>query len=124
MSQQFDNADQPMTLGGTVSKYQRVKFSGATVVVAGLTDRGIGVAMRGGVSGDVVTIRMDTPGRSTKMIANAAISAGADVYSAANGRVSTSASTAFRVGRAKEASAAAGDRIEIIPTSGDETAVP
>lgn len=119
---QIDTYKQTFTLAGTVAKYDRVKMSGASVVITGLTDRGIGVAQRAGVAGEEIEVRLDSA-PSSMMKAAAAIVAGAGVWSAASGRVSVSASTAFRVGTAKEAATAAGDVIEVMPMTGDETVV-
>lgn len=114
----MESFEQTFTLAGTVGKYERVKFSGASVVVAGLTDRGIGVAMQGGVSGDEIRVRLDKAPSSFIKVA-AAIAAGAQIFSAASGKGSTSASTAFRIGWAKEASTANNDVIEYIPDVSD-----
>ena len=114
--------DQTFTLGGTVGKYERVKMSGANVVRAGLTDRGIGTATRGGVAGDSIAVRLDKA-PSVFMKAAGPIAAGADVFSAAAGKVNVSASTAYKVGVAKEAATADGDVFEVIPHSGGDVAV-
>lgn len=55
---------------------------------------------------------------TTRMRANGVIAAGAEVYTAAGGKVSTLSATAatyYKVGRAVTAAAADGDLIEVVP---------
>lgn len=89
------------------------------VIVNVLASEAWGVALTGAAIGDPVAVRMLPAGAGTvKLIGGAAVTAGARVYTAATGRVSsTAASTSFLVGRAVEACAAAGDTFEVTPLS-------
>jgi len=102
-----------MTSGETLAIYRRVKISGSTVVYADSTDRGIGVTQHAvTTSGDEATIRLDIEGTS-KMVADGAITAGADVYAADDGKISSSGT--IELGSAIEAASADGDIIEVLP---------
>lgn len=119
MSQFDDTGYKAVTLTETVGQFLRTNAAGE---LCGITERGIGVATRQGVSGDVVDVALLSKQGTTKMIAAAAIAADAIVYTAASGKVSVSASTAYPLGIALEAATADGDVIEVMPLVG-ETAV-
>ncbi len=119
MSQFNDTGYASVTLTETVGQYLRTDASGT---LCGITERGIGYACQAGVSGDVVSVALHSKPGTVKAIAAAAISKDAIVYSAASGKVSVSASTAYPLGIALEAATADGDVIEIMPLVG-ETAV-
>lgn len=79
------------------------------------TTRPLGVVLDEPAVGDSAAVMMlgCAPG-TMKMVANAAITAGAPVYTAAGGKVSpTYGGTLFLVGRALTAAAADGDIIEV-----------
>ena len=114
MSQQSDSPTKSMTSGETLATLRRVKISGSTVIYADATDYGIGVNQAVvGTSGDEATIRLDCAG-SLKMTALNAISAGATVYAAADGKIA--ASGTIILGTALEASTANNDVIEVLPS--------
>jgi hypothetical protein len=119
MSQFNDTGYATVTLTETVGQYLRTNFAGE---LCGITERGVGYATVSGVSGDVVSVALHSKPGTVKVVAAAAIAVDAIVYSAASGKVSTSASTAFPLGIARTASSANGDVIEIMPLVG-ETAV-
>ena len=119
MSQFNDTGCYTVTLTETVGQYLRTNAAGE---LCGITERGIGVATRAGVSGDSVAVALHSKQGTVKVKAAAAIAADAIVYSAADGEVSVSASTAYPLGIALEAAGADGDIIEIMPLVG-ETAV-
>lgn len=119
MSQFNDTGYRSVTLTETVGQYLRTNVAGE---LCGITERGIGYATRAGVSGDTVDVALHSKAGTIKVVAAAAISADAIVYSAASGKVSVSASTAYPLGIAMEAATADGDVIEIMPLVG-ETAV-
>jgi hypothetical protein len=115
MSQFVDAQTKTFPAGGTITQFQRVVLgSGGTVTAAVLADREIGIAQNNAVSGEPVTVRLRTAMGTHKAIAAAAITRGAQVFSAAAGRVSVSATGAFNLGQALETSTAAGDIIEIM----------
>ena len=85
------------------------------IIVNVLATRPLGVCLDEPTSGNKAAVALlgCTPG-TVKMRANAAITAGAPVYSAAAGKVSpTYGATAFLVGRAITAAAADGDLVEV-----------
>lgn len=102
-----------------IVQYSRVKLlSTGKIDVAGLTDRGIGIAMRPAFTADVtaetpIPVALDGPIR--KAIANEALAIGADLFSEASGQVQdTSTATAFRIGIALEAATAQNDVIDYV----------
>lgn len=110
MSQFIDTGYGTVTLTGTVSQYARVTNAGAA---AGALEQELGVAMVSGVSGDVISVALPTKEGTRLMTAAAAISAGANVYGAASGKVSSVANGNFK-GIAREAASADGDVIEVL----------
>lgn len=120
MSQFFDVGCRPVTLTEAVGQYLRTDAAGT---LCGITERGIGVATRAGAIGDVVDVALWSKAGTMKVVAAAAIAQDAICYSAADGEVSVSASTAFPLGIAMEAAGADGDVIEMMPLVG-ETVVP
>lgn len=125
MSQYIDAAVRAFPVSAAVKKNARVKLASGQVAEAGLTDKDIGTALaQAFAAGDVIPIRMMSSGGTEKVIAAAAITQGAEVYTAAAGKVSVSASTAFRVGIALEAATADLDIIEIVRGTHGDTAVP
>ena len=119
MSQFNDTGFQTVSLTETVGQFLRTD---ATGTLCGITERGIGVACTAGVSGDAVNVALWSKAGTHKVVASAAISKDAIVYSAASGKVGASASTAYPLGIAIEAAGADGDIIEMMPLVG-ETAV-
>lgn len=124
MSQFNDTGYKAFEADGTISQWARVKLdSDGKVTVAGLTDKGIGVATRAAVAGDVIDVALNSKPGTIKMIAVEALDAGATVYSEASGKVQdTAQATAFQVGVAMEAATADGDIIEVMPQIGDTAA--
>lgn len=119
MSQYNDTGYKSVTLTETVGQYLRTNAAGE---LCGITERGIGYSTVDGASGETVSVALHSKPGTVKVVAAAAISLDAIVYSAASGKVSVSASTAFPLGIALEAATADGDVIEILPLVG-ETAV-
>lgn len=119
MSQFDDSGYKAVTLTEAVAQYLRTNAAGE---LCGITERGIGYATRDGAIGDTVSVALHSKPGTVKVVAAAAIAADAIVYSAASGKVSVSASTAFPLGIALEAASADNDVIEIMPLVG-ETAV-
>lgn len=116
MSQFVDGPNKSFKTSAAIAKYARVKLaSDGTISTAVLADVEIGIAQQDAfASGDIVTVRLRNASGTQKAIALAAIVAGANVYSAAAGKVSVSASGAFNLGKAMEAATASGDIIEIM----------
>jgi len=120
MSQFVDTGYKAIALTETVGQFLRTDAAGT---LCGITERGIGVAQVAGVSGDVVSVALWSKAGTMKVVAGAAIAKDAICYSAASGKVSTTASTSFKLGIAMEAAGADGDIIEMLPLVGD-TVVP
>lgn len=113
MSRQ-QNGPISIVTGAIVNAFRRVAMSGATVIQAGVTTAGIGVCQAYTASGVAACIR--TFGEGTCKIETAgAITAGDDVFPAADGKISATAVAAGPVGKALEAATASGDIIEIMP---------
>lgn len=83
--------------------------------LADAVDGGIGTFQKNYSANDKCAIRLDVIG-SSKMVANAAIAAGAKVYAANSGKIAPSGTKV--VGTAIEAATANNDVIEVIPHPG------
>lgn len=96
------------TLSGTVAQFGPVTAAGAPATAAG---NAVGFAAIGGVSGNVIPVRVLGTSIAT---AGAAISAGAlvEVHTTVSQVVTKSAGVA--IGRALTAASAAGDQIEVL----------
>lgn len=103
-----------LTAGEDLAARRRVKLSGATVVYADDEEGAIGVTEYAVSNGVSVAVRLINAGGTFEVTAAGAISAGAAVYAAADGKVEA-AGTAAK-GFAIEASTANGDQIEAILT--------
>jgi len=112
MSSYNSGGQKTFVTGGAVPAFAHVKIDTGAVVVAGAGEAGIGFAMASAASGDPVAVQVGRP--TVKAIAAAAISAGAAVYAAASGEVSTSAN-GNAIGLALTAAGADGDIIEVLP---------
>lgn len=98
-----------------LAKYRRVKLSGGALAYAGSTDQELGTlttdtfAVTDAVD---VGVKLRNCEGTELMVASEAISAQAEVYAAANGKIA--ASGTVRIGRAQEAASADGDVIEVL----------
>lgn len=122
MSQYDETGYKTFTPGAALAQWTRVKISSGKIVAAGITDENdIGVVTRQTFAdgGPPVAVKLRNSGGSHKAIAAAAITAGAILFTAASGKVSVSASTAFKRGIALEAAGADGDIIEVMPLYGE-----
>ena len=123
MSQYVVTPTKPFRAGGAIAANLRVKIASDVLAIAGITDQDIGVIESAAfASGDLRAVRLLSAQGTVKMVAAAAITMGANVYTAANGKVSVSASTAYPRGIAMSAATADGDVIEVLTNVG-ETAV-
>lgn len=101
------------TSGSTLARYLRV-ITPSGVVVAGATDKELGVVMKAvTVSGDPADVLLNMQQGTTPMVASGAITAGATVYGAASGKISATANT-NPIGIALEAATANNDIIEVL----------
>jgi hypothetical protein len=118
MAQYVENDVGPAIAGAALPRYSRCKFDGnGRLVAAGLTDRDLGTnEIDAFADGDVTNIRYRNARGTRKVIANGAITKGADIYTAASGKLSaTNASTSFYWGTAMEAAGQDGDIFEALP---------
>ncbi len=126
MSQLQDSRYIPVVTGDAIPKNTRVKFAESTSIYeefgiagdgrvvweAGASDKSVGVTTRTSTgAGHILTVRLHRGGTS-KVIADGAIDAGAEVYASANGHVASSGSVSE--GFAMEAATLAGDIIEVM----------
>ncbi len=107
----YTNAVQPP------GRFALVKLTSAGVVdiSSGATDNCIGIAQDSpDADGDPVTVRLINSPGTARMVAGAAITAGALVQSNGDGAIKTAVSTGFVIGRALNAAGAAGDIVEVM----------
>lgn len=115
MSQQNDSGVKAFTAGGALGQHLRVYITSGKLALAGITQRDIGTTKEEAFADlDVIPVNLANKQGTVKMVAAAAITAGALVYTAASGKVSVSAQTAYPIGTAMEAATADGDVIEVL----------
>jgi hypothetical protein len=124
MSQFVEAPTRADTAAGAVSQFLRVKTPGA-IATAGALEQSFGTMDRTCVAAGPCTVRLKSAEGTRKMVAAAAISAGANVYGAASGKVSSVANPNIE-GIALEAATADNDVIEVLtvnaPTANTVTA--
>ena len=106
------------TAGEALSVYRLVKKQGATdaVIYNDADDKPHGVVESAAASGDPVCMRLLGKGMTHKLVAAGAITAGAAIYPADDGKVDDASSGGRSIGIALEAAAASGDIIECLLT--------
>lgn len=119
-----DTPLQSLIAGGALAINLRVKFSSGKLALAGITDKDIGVVQVAAAQDlDVIGVRLPSAPGTVNMVAAAAIAQGAVVFTAASGKVSVSATTAFALGIAMEAASGNGEVLEVLRTGFGDTAV-
>lgn len=118
MSFGFDNSGHLSRLltSSTAGQYIRVKITSGKWVIAGLTDREVGVLTRPALNTTqpVDALVRTAPG-THPFVANGAITNGALVYTAANGKVSsTNATGSLLIGQALNATSNDGEFVEVL----------
>ena len=124
MASQTDEGFVTLTAAGAISRFARVKDNGSgKLVVAVAADGGgveIGQAEREAFAADeVISVRLTNQPGTCKMIAKAAITAFAKVYTDIEGKIGVTGTNKL-VGIAFEAAAADGDIIEVARANGEE----
>lgn len=118
MSQFVEGNHKAFTPGSTaIPQYSRVKLSSGVLVAAGVTDAELGVVARATFTNQTapVDVHLRTASGTTPMIAAGAITAGATVYAAASGQVSsTQATGALKIGISIDAASGAGGIVEVL----------
>lgn len=117
MSQYVDGNTKSFTAGAAIAANLRVKLASGVLAAAGVADKELGTLLDASfASGDMRTVRLRNCSGTTKYVAAGAIAVGADVYTAASGKVNdTAASTSYLLGTALEEATADGDVIEVLP---------
>lgn len=107
------------TVNAAIGAYRAVKLSSGKLVTCVAADTTcIGFTTRETFNaGDKVAVRPRTDPGEQKAIAAAAIALGAVVYLAANGKLSTTATSAVKVGIATSAAGADGDSFTFLPNT-------
>lgn len=127
MSQFQDSGYATFTASEAIPKYARVTLASTGLIEdAGIAVKDIGTATNEAfASGDRVTVKLRTAPGTHKMIAAAAVTLGATIFTAASGKVSVSASTAFQIGNVVgiDGTVADGDIIEVLYNAHGDTAV-
>lgn len=125
MASYVDANFKTFTCDEAIAIHLRVKLdSDGRVTVAGLADKEIGTAMNATfAAGEPVNVKLRSGAGTHKMVAIEALSAGATLYTEANGKVQdTAAATAYQLGTALEAATADGDVIEVLYNAHGDTA--
>lgn len=120
MSQQNDGPVKGFTATSAVTRFRRVKLttsSGTAVEHAGAGEAYIGVSQDDVAIGLQVPVRLTGRGKTTKVTAAGAFSAGATLYGAAAGKVDDTVSGSA-IGTALEAATADGDVVEMAEDNG------
>lgn len=116
-----ENGKKTFEAGGAVSAKRLVKLSSGQVVHNTVTDTDdpIGVSeYAAAAQGDLLATRLLNDAGTFEMTAAGAISADADVFAAADGKIQAlpaAAGTYRKIGKAIEAATADGDIIEVLP---------
>jgi hypothetical protein len=101
-----------LTAGEALAAYRRVKLSSNTVVYSDAGENFIGITEDAAANGAGVAVGL-LGGRTFKCVAAGAVTAGADIYGAADGKVDD-AVVGLKIGVALEAALAANDVIEVL----------
>lgn len=113
-----ENGIRTFTAAGAIPKHSRVKLTSTEnqVDVAGLgaSDTDLGTALdEAFAAGDVISVKLKTAPGTHKVIAGGDYAVAADVYGAASGKVSTSASGSI-IGQLVGDPGADGDIVEFV----------
>jgi hypothetical protein len=127
MSQFDDSGFKTYVASEAIAKYARVTLASTGLIEdAGIAVKDIGTATEEAfAAGDRVTVKLRTAPGTHKMLAAAAVTLGATVFTAAAGKVSVSASTAFQIGNVVgiDGTVADGNVIEVLYNAHGDTAV-
>jgi len=116
MSQYVEAATKAFTAAGAIAQYLRVKDS-TGLAAAGATDRELGtIEVAALAANDRCAVRLASAQGTCKMVASGAVTAYADVYAAASGKITATVGR-IHIGRALEAATADGDVIEVLRCS-------
>jgi len=111
---QFNIGSKAFVAGEELEAYRRVKLStgsGSQVEYADAGEACIGITAAKAALGEHVSVDLKSSGRTFKMVAAGAISAGGSVYGANDGKISATVSGSI-IGKALEASTSDGEVVE------------
>ena len=115
MSQKVDSNEKTFTADGAIPLYSLVRMTATGVDICGIAHHAIGTATRAAFAvGEEISVKLLTGAGTHKVLASAALAQGADCFTAADGKVAATASTAYRIGKLLEASGADGDVVEML----------
>ena len=127
MSEFSEGPTKTFKTSAAIPQFARVKYEAAgTVAVAGVADKDIGVATREAfASGEAIAVRLRSAAGTMKCIAAGPVTNGAEVNTAASGKVDdAAASGSFNMGIALDAATADGDIIEVLRNTHGDSANP
>jgi len=114
MSGHVETPTRTFTAGGALAADRRVVLSSGVLAYAGINDVGLGtLEVDTFASGDVAAVRLNNAQGTQRFVALAAISIGADVYGAANGKVNDVGGGAY-IGVALSAASGDGAVLEVL----------
>lgn len=114
MSKQVEGPVGTFKTGAALGQYLRVKIVTLKLQLAGIADKDVGTMREASFAADEErSVRFANAEGTVQMMAAAAIVEGAEVFTAASGKISVSASTSFPIGIAMQAAGADGDIIEV-----------
>ena len=114
MSQSTESGHKSFNAIEAIPKNSIVSLAATGVQVCAINEVPIGTATRAALAAnDFIDVKLFNAAGSHKMIASAALAIGALAYTAADGEVGASASTAYLVGVVLEAATADQDVIEV-----------
>jgi hypothetical protein len=115
MSQKVDSNEKTFTADAAIPMYSLVRSTSTGVDVCGIAHHAIGTATRAAfAAGEEISVKLLTGAGTHKVIASAALAQGADAYTAADGEIGASASTAYRIGKVLDAAGADQDIVEMV----------
>lgn len=116
MSQFVEGPLKGFACSGALGQFLRVIFGTSTVSLAGVADSEDGTMENPTFAAtETATVRLRTAGGTCKMVASAAITAGADVFAAASGKIAPTGS--IFIGKALQAASGDGSVIEVLRKS-------
>ena len=119
MGSENENGIRSFTAGEALEAFRRVKISSGTVIYADANEQHIGVTVDVAASGAQVGVKLNSFPGTRKLTAAAAITAGAPVYGAADGKVNDAeAGLGPRIGIALYAADGDGSLVEVQPQEG------
>ncbi len=115
MSSKIDVNERTFTADGAIDIHSLVKKTATGIAACGIDEHAIGTATRAALAaGEAIAVKLASGSGTHKVVASAALAEGADVFTAASGKVGASASTAYRIGVLLEAAGADGDVVEMM----------